>query len=46
MKKIMKKNILIMMVMVISHIEPPLYTSSLRDFIALVVLVTCTKPWF
>ena len=43
MKKI--KNIFIMMVMVISHIEPPLYTSSLRVFIDLAMLVTCTKPW-
>ena len=31
--------------LVISHIEPPLYTSSLRIFIALFMLVTCTKPW-
>ena len=47
MKKIKKKNILILMMlmMMISHLDSPLYTSSLRVFIALVMLVTCTKPW-
>ena len=47
MKKIKKKNILILMIvaLVILHIEPPRYISSTRVFIAPFMLVTCTKPW-
>ena len=40
------ENILMVIAMVILHIEPPLYTSSLRVFIALVMLVTCTNHGF
>ena len=36
---------MVIVMMIISHIEPPLYTSLTRVFIGLSMLLTCTKPW-
>ena len=43
-----KKNLIILMVIVmimISHLEPPLTQAQLEAFIGLSMLVTCTIPW-
>mgnify|MGYP006889211740 CR=1 FL=1 len=46
-KKINKnnKNIILMVMMMISHIESSLRQARLEAFIGLTMLVTYTKPW-
>ena len=46
-KNINKTNIVLMVMMIISYLEPPLYTSSTRVFIALFMHKTMgLEPWF